>query len=161
MKKLFASLLAFVMAATFAACGAQEEQPLPAVKEEAPAATVEEVPPSAAVEEVQPDAPIEEAQPGEVIEEANLIATIEAKDCYGNAGYVEFVSGAEQATEYTFTAEDSDTVTWRVYVLDEAFEEGDGTVSVAEGQFVYVYCSANEFTTDAADETAKLNVTAK
>ena len=175
MKKLFAILLAFVMAATFAACGAQEEQHLPTVKEEAPATTVEEVPPSAAVEEVQPDAPIEEAQPGEGLEAANLIATIEAKDCYGNAGYVEFVSGAEQATEYTFTAEDSDAVTWRVYVLDESFEEGfryiaqaaepvlegDGTVSVAEGQFVYVYCSANEFTTDAADETAKLNVTVK
>lgn len=155
MKKLFTFLLTFVMAATFAACSAQEEQPLPTTEETKPTATVEEEKPATTTKEEKP------------------IATIEAKNCFGNAGYVEFIAGAEKAADYTFTAEHSDAVNWRVYVLDEAFEEGfryisqaaepvltgDGTVSVAEGQFVYVYCSVNEFTTDAADETAKLIVT--
>ena len=100
---------------------------------------------------------------------------IEAKDCYNNAGYVEFISGAERPAEYTFTAENSYTVKWRVYIFDEAFDEGfryisqaaepvldgDGKVSVDEGQFVYVYCSVNEFTEDAPDEHAKLKVAVK
>ena len=64
---------------------------------------------------------------------------------------------------------------WSVYVLDQAFDEGfryikqvaepalvgDGTIFIDEGLYVYVYCSANEFTTGVADETAKLNVTVK
>ena len=107
--------------------------------------------------------------------EETYTATIAAKDCYGNAGYIEFVSGAEKAAEYTFTAENSEATKWRVYVFDQAFDEGfryitqaaepvlvgDGKISVAAGQFVYVYCSTNEFTEDAADENAKLNVTVK
>ena len=106
-------------------------------------------------------------------EETKTIAVIEAKDCFYDAGYVEFVAGAEEAEEYTFTAENSEGVQWRVYVLDQVFDEGfryiaqaaepvlvgDGKISVEPGQFVYVYCSANEFTTGVADENAKLNVT--
>ena len=38
---------------------------------------------------------------------------------------------------------------------------GDGTVSVEAGQFVYIYCSVNEFTADAPDENAKHNITQK
>ena len=106
-------------------------------------------------------------------EETKTIAVIEAKDCFYDAGYVEFVAGAEEAEEYTFTAENSEGVQWRVYVLDQVFDEGfryiaqaaepvlvgDGKVSVEPGQFVYVYCSANEFTTGVVDENAKLKVT--
>lgn len=33
--------------------------------------------------------------------------------------------------------------------------------AVNAGQFVYVYCSANEFTTGVPDENAKLNITVK
>ena len=64
---------------------------------------------------------------------------------------------------------------WSVYVLDEAFEDGyryiaqftepvligDGIISVDAGQYVYVYCSVNEFTAEVADENAKLNITVK
>ena len=101
------------------------------------------------------------------------VTTIAAKDCYGNAGYTEFVAGAEQSAVYTFTAEQSEEVEWSIYVLDDAFDDGyryiaqaaepalvgDGTIPVDAGQYVYIYCSANEFTTDAADEKAKLNIT--
>lgn len=38
---------------------------------------------------------------------------------------------------------------------------GDGIISVDAGQYVYIYCSVNEFTAEAADENAKLNITVK
>ena len=68
-------------------------------------------------------------------------AIIEEKDCYQNAGYLEFISVAE-----TFA---------------EPILIGDGTISVDEGQYVYIYCSANEFTSIVTDENAKLYITIK
>ena len=102
-------------------------------------------------------------------------AVIAAQDCYENAGYIEFIAGAEKSEEYIFTAENSDTVDWSIYVFDQEFDEGfrfiaqaappvlvgDGELSIAAGQFVYVYCSVNEFTADAPDGNAKLKVTVK
>ena len=107
--------------------------------------------------------------------EEKVFATIEAKDCFGNAGYIELIAGAEKSAVYTFTAENSEEAVWSVYVLDGAFEDGyryiaqftdpvlvgDGTIFVDKGQYVYVYCSVNEFTAEAADENAKLNITVK
>ena len=107
--------------------------------------------------------------------EEEIFAVIEAKNCFYDAGYVELIADAEEPAEYIFTAENSETLQWRVYVLDEAFEEGfryiaqaaepvlvgDGKIDLKPGQFVYVYCSANEFTTGVADETARLKVTVK
>ena len=141
MKKMMALLLALVMVLGLAACGVQEEKP---------------------------------AETAAVSEE-KLFATIEAKNCFFDAGFVELIAGAELAGDYTFPGENSESVEWRVYILEEAFEEGyryikqvaepvligDGTVTVAAGQFVYVYCSANEFTTGVVDENAKLSVTVK
>lgn len=111
----------------------------------------------------------------ENLEEEKIYAVIEAKNCFYDAGFAELIAGAEKSSEYTFTAENSETVVWSVYVLDQAFDEGfryikqvaepalvgDGTISVDEGQWVYVYCSANEFTTGVADEYAKLNIMVK
>ena len=140
MIKLIALVLAFVMVTALVACAETQE----------PAATVAE-------------------------KEETPFAVIEAKNCFYDAGYVEFIAGAEKAAEYTFTAENSEAVEWQVYVLDEAFEDGfryiaqftdpvlvgDGTVPVNAGQYVYLYCSANEFTTGVVDEQAKLVVTVK
>ena len=105
--------------------------------------------------------------------EEKIFAILEAKDCFYDAGFVELISGAKEAAEYTFTSGNSDAVEWRVYILDQEFEEGfryikqvaepvltgNGTILVNEGQYVYVYCSANEFTTGVVDEHAKLNIT--
>ena len=147
MKRFAVILLAFAMIMSLTACSEKEEITTTSIPEETTKTTAAEVP----------------------------FTVIEAKDCYNNAGYVEFISGAERPAEYTFTAENSDTVKWRVYIFDEAFDEGfryisqvaepvldgDGKVSVDEGQFVYVYCSVNEFTEDAPDEHAKLEVAVK
>lgn len=141
MKKWIVMLLAVALVVALTACGTAEEKPAETV------AAVEETP----------------------------FATLEAKDCFYDAGFVELIAGAEAAAVYGFAGDNSETVQWSVYVLEEAFEEGyryikqvsepvltgDGEVAVEPGQFVYVYCSANEFTTDVADENAKLNVTIK
>ena len=133
MRKSFVLLLTFVMLTVLSACGANRNKP-------------------SGVTETK---------------------IIEAKDCFRDAGFVELIAGTQEAAEYTFTSENSDAVQWRVYILDEAFDEGfryiqqiaepvlvgDGTISVDVGQYVYVYCSANEFTTGIVDENAKLKVT--
>ena len=107
--------------------------------------------------------------------EENDFTTVLAKDCFGNAGYIELIAGAEKSAVYNFTAVNSDEVEWSVYVFKDAFDDGyryiaqatapalvgDGTISVDKGQYVYIYCSVNEFTTDTADEKAKLNITAE
>ena len=145
MKKIFALLLVFVMIAALASCGANENQS---------------------------DETVETTT---VVTDETLFTTLEAKNCFYDAGFVELISGAEEASEYTFTAENSDEVEWSVYVLDEAFDDGfryirqvaepvligNGTISIDQGQYVYVYCSANEFTTGIVDEIAKLIVTVK
>ena len=141
MKRMIVFLLAAAMVLTLAACGAKEEK----------------------------------TQETEAAIEETVFAILEAKNCFYDAGYVELIAGAEESGAYTFKAEDSEAVEWRVYILDQAFDEGfryiaqvaepvlvgDGTVSVDVGKFVYVNCSANEFTTGVVDESAKLRITVK
>ena len=109
------------------------------------------------------------------VSEEKTFAIIEAKDCFDDAGFVELIAGTKESAEYTFTSENSDAVEWRVYILDQVFDEGfryisqvakpalvgDGTIFIDEGLYVYVYCSANEFTTGIVDENARLNITVK
>lgn len=108
-------------------------------------------------------------------EEEKILAIVEAKDCFYDAGFVELIAGTKAPAEYTFASEDSDATEWWVYVLDQVFDDGfryikqvaepvligNGTIFIDEGQYAYVYCSANEFTTGIVDENAKLNVTVK
>ena len=165
MKKGLIILLAIVMIAALVACGAKENEPTDptdANVEQTSEVTTEEV------TEESTEAVAEEDEP-------SIFTTVEAKDCFNNAGFVELIDGATDAAEFIFASEDSDAVEWSVYVFDEAFEDGfryikqaaepvlvgDGTVSVEVGQYVYVYCSVNEFTADAADENARVNVLVK
>lgn len=143
MRKSFVLLLTLVMIAALAACGANENKPIETTET--------------------------------YTEEEKIFTIIEAKDCFGDAGFVELMAGTKESSEYTFTSEDSDAVEWHVYILDQAFDEGfryikqvaepvlvgDGTIFIDEGQYVYVYCSVNEFTTGVVDENAKLTVTVK
>lgn len=152
MRKWIAFALSLIMITTLAACGTKEDQP-PEIME-----TPEELAPETT----------------EVVEET-IFAILEAKNCFYDAGFVELIDGAEESSEYTFTTENSEATQWCVYILDQAFDDGfryiaqaaepvligDGTAFVHAGQYVYVYCSANEFTTGVVDESAKLNVTIK
>lgn len=163
MKKVMIFLLVIVMVMALAACGAKEEKPAQIIESteakptETTMATETEPATTMAAVEKEP------------------IITLEAKDCFYDAGFVEIISWSEATVEFTFTAENSEGVEWWVYVLEEAFDDGlryikqvaepvlmgDGTISVEEGQYVYVYCSANEFTTGVVDENAKLNIFVK
>ena len=165
MKKSFIILLALVMIAALVACGAKENEPTDPT--DANVEQTSEVTTEEATEE-STEAVAEEDEP-------SIFTTVEAKDCFNNAGFVELIDGATDAAEFIFASEESDAVEWSVYVFDEAFEDGfryikqaaepilvgDGTVSVEVGQYVYVYCSVNEFTADAADENARVNVLVK
>jgi hypothetical protein len=152
MRKFIVFVLGFLMIMTLVACGAKEEKTsgVTGVSEDGVSGATEK-------------------------NKEKSFAVLEAKDCFYGAGFVELIAGAEESAEYTFAAENSETVEWSVYVLDQAFEDGlryikqaaepvlvgDGTINIEKGQYVYVYCSANEFTADAADEHAKLNITVK
>ncbi|MBP1575700.1 MAG: hypothetical protein J6J07_09405 [Oscillospiraceae bacterium] len=106
-------------------------------------------------------------------EEIKPFASVYAKDCFDSAGYIEFIAGAEEDSDITFTANNSKNAEWSIYVFDEAFADGfryisqaadpvltgNGTVSVKAGQFVYIYCSVNGFTSDSPDEDARLDIT--
>ena len=163
MKKSLIILLAIVMIAALVACGAKENEPTD------PTVTQEEQTSEVTTEEVTEESTVAEE------DEPSIFTTVEAKDCFNNAGFIELIDGATDAAEFIFASEESDAVEWSVYVFDEAFEDGfryikqaaepvlvgDGTVSVEVGQYVYVYCSVNEFTADAADENARVNVLVK
>ena len=102
-----------------------------------------------------------------------IITIIEAKNCFNNAGFIELITKSKEPGEYIFTSENSEAVEWSIYILDEAFDDslkyikqvsepvlrGDGTIFIDKGKYVYVYCSANEFTTGIVDEKAKLKIT--
>ena len=179
MKKVIVWLFVFAMAMTLAACGVMEAV-LPTIIAMVEAENQENTEMTEVVEETQETTEVIEAEDEtqETTEVTGAIeempfAVIEAKDGFHDAGFVELIAGAEAAAAYTFTAENSEAVEWWVYVLDESFEEGfryikqvaepvlvgDGTISVEAGQYVYVYCSANEFTTGEIVENAKLNIT--
>ena len=168
MKKIIAAFLTIALATTLAACGAKEEPSVSVAETESVAAATEPRPTVTVtlLETTSAAAPSAAA-------ETKSTVTIAAKDCYGDAGYMEFVAGAETSATYTFAAENCETAEWSVYVLDEAFDDafryigqseepvlvGDGTISVNAGQFIYLYCSANELTDITAGENEKLNIT--
>ena len=101
--------------------------------------------------------------------------TVTASECYDSM-FAYFV--AEDSGNYTFTAKNSDSIGWAVYILDEEFPEAHryiihaeqpelegtgnielGTLPVKAGQYVYIYCSVNAFTADEPDASASLDVT--
>ena len=88
---------------------------------------------------------------------------ITAKEGFENAGVTELLCDATATYSFTSSSED---VKWDIYVLDSKFEdgarylaqaekpalEGDGNLEIAEGKYIYVVCSENAFTADAASD---------
>ncbi len=89
---------------------------------------------------------------------------VSAADVFDTAGVTGFTCDAPMT--YKFEAKgDAD---WKVYLLDEVFSDGerylsqayppaligDGVLSVKAGQFMYVECSENAFTADAAPDAS-------
>ena len=97
MRKIHIFLFVFAMITVLTACAANAENPLQTTE-----LTVAQV-----SEATQTD-------------ELEIFATIEAKNCFNDAGFIELIAGTSEALEYTFTSENSDSVEWAVYILDEA-----------------------------------------
>ena len=86
---------------------------------------------------------------------------ITAKEGFVNAGVTELICDATET--YSFTKSD-DSTTWKVFVLDERFTdgsrylaqayepalEGDGTLTIEEGKYIYILCSESVFSGDSA-----------
>ena len=87
-------------------------------------------------------------------------------------GYQTFI--ADRTGNYTFTVSGSG-VDWEIYVLDSAFTDAErfipqayscaarngGTVYITQGQFVYIYCSANQWTGITAPSDSYITCVAK
>ncbi|MDD6540007.1 MAG: hypothetical protein PUI82_02870 [Firmicutes bacterium] len=82
-------------------------------------------------------------------------------DC-DSRGYLGLI--CDDTEEYVFTAVNSDKteLEWEVYVMDSKYPDatryieesetpaltGDGTLKLKEGQYIYIHCSANSFTSE-------------
>ena len=145
MKKLFAIAICIVLAVTcifcLNACGKQESAESPQTEE-----TTEAVVSNARLM---------------IINSEPFVIT--AKDGFENFGVTELICDATET--YSFTASDENT-TWKVFVLNEEFTdgarylpqaeqpalEGNGTLKIEEGKYIYILCSESSFTGDAATD---------
>ena len=166
MKKALAIVMAAIAVVGFAACGKTEP---PAA--DATTADVAVIETTAAETTAADETTAEEASADETTAAENQDAqrrliinsepfVVTAKDGFDNAGVTALVCDA--SATYSFKASNADT-TWKVFVLDEEFIdgarylaqaqapvlEGDGTLTIKEGQFIYVQCSESAFSADA------------
>ncbi len=176
MKKALAIVMAAIAVVGFAACGKTEPPAADATTAdtaviETTAAETTAADETTAVEETTADettaAENQDAQRRLIINSEPFVVT--AKDGFDNAGVTALVCDA--SATYSFKASNADT-TWKVFVLDEEFTdgarylaqaqtpvlEGDGTLTIKEGQFIYVQCSESAFSADApTDATLTIN----
>ncbi len=89
---------------------------------------------------------------------------VTAKSAFEEAGVTAYI--CSETAEYQFDADDDDDTVWKVYVLEEKFEDanrylsqaqtpvliGDGVIEIKEGNYIYIECSSNAFTADAPSE---------
>ena len=95
------------------------------------------------------------------IEEPQLVF---ASDLYSGCGFAHCL--CDKTGIYDFAPINSDGVDWEVYILDMEFNDverfipqaypcalkGSGSLSIKEGQWIYVYCPCNEWTQLEAPE---------
>lgn len=148
MKKFLALIMALALVAcVFAACGKTAETPTEPSSEEA-------------VNNITAEST---DIPRMIINSEPYVIT--AKDGFENAGVTGVVCDA--TAKYSFKASSGD-VKWDIYVLDTPFTDGaryliqanspalsgDGELEIEEGKIIYVACSENAFTADAASDAS-------
>ena len=156
MKKALLILLAGLILICFAACGSSQVTESPASS----AAPIENA------DDETVDVPAADI-PLLIINDEPCVVTV--AEGFNNAGYTSRICGA--TATYSFRSSSSD-VAWEIYVLDEAFTDvaryipqaytpalkGDGTLEIADGQFLYIYCSENNFTATGPTSDATLTI---
>ena len=87
-----------------------------------------------------------------------------AADLFEGYGFTHML--CSETGVYDFASINSDGITWQVFILDTEFNdaerfipqaypvalEGDGSLSIAEGQWIYIYCPCNSWTMTTAPE---------
>ncbi len=101
--------------------------------------------------------------------EAEPLHTVSPLDAYDMYGYVHFL--CEKTGTYRFEVVGDQELQWQVYILDSEFPdaeryipqiyelalEGNGKLSVNEGEYIYMYCNANSWTCLEAPENSSYN----
>ncbi len=175
MKKALAIVMAAIAVAGFTACGKTEPPAADATTADTAVIETTAAETTAADETTAEEASADETTAAEdqdvqrrlIINNEPYVVT--AKDGFDNAGVTALVCDA--SATYSFKASSADT-TWKVFVLDEEFTdgarylaqaqtpvlEGDGTLTIDEGKFIYVLCSESAFSADApTDATLTIN----
>ena len=105
-----------------------------------------------------------------VINDEPFTLEVSAQDGFDDFGITELL--CEESDSYSFHAVDSEGIVWNIYLLDERFDdawrflpqaeeaalEGDGILNIEAGQYIYIECSENPFTTDIASDCAYLQI---
>ena len=151
MKKLLSILIMVLMLMfTISACGSNNSN-----KETTEATTAET---TKATNAQSSSYDSEDVTPLVINSEAYIV---KPSDC-DSRGYKAFT--CDNTETYTFDSvyKGNEDVTWTVYIMDKKYDdatryisqtedpalEGDGELSIKEGQYIYVQCSANSFTAD-------------
>ena len=158
MKKKTIAILAVIIILTFSACGGEKTQA--SDLEERPAVIVvsppQETPTSTQFVSVTPK-PAPQLQP----------AVLYAKDVDDN-GY--FHQPCQEGGIYDFEVKKTEGNKWKIYILDREFSEGEryisqaflpslegnGSLELKNGQWLYIYCSANSWTGEKPDEESAI-----
>ncbi len=162
MKRNLSALLIAVLLLSLSACSFQKKS------------TAQESTSAPAVVEVTTPAPTPIVTAAPVIVEepaapAEFIS-VKASDLYSGYGYAK--KEVTETAVYDCKSENSTDGLWKVYILDEEFTEAeryipsayraaltaDGSVEACKGQWIYVYCNANEWTGETAPEGAAFTV---
>ena len=108
---------------------------------------------------------------GEAQSGPELIRSVSPDEAWEMYGYVHFK--AEKTGLYNFELINSEGIDWEVYALSEEFPDaeryipqvyepvlvGAGAVEIQEGQFIYLYSSANSWTMIETPEGCLCNIT--
>ncbi len=101
--------------------------------------------------------------------ESQPLYSVSPLDAYDSYGYVHFL--CEKTGTYRFEVQGDENLQWQVYILDSEFPdaeryipqvydlglEGNGEITVNQGEYIYIYCNANSWTSLAPPENSSYN----
>ncbi len=156
MKKLLAITAALILVLSLAACGASNETAENTTANDTAASATDT---AGNNETAEPEFPYL------IINSEPFVVT--SKDGFDNAGVSTYICDA--TATYTFKA--NSDVEWKVFVLDEKFDDGarylpqaetpaligDGVLDIEEGKYIYIACGESSFTADSPSD-ARLEI---
>jgi hypothetical protein len=161
MKKIIAIIAALAVITCLVACGAEKAaETTPTTPS---AATESDIATPAAATSSDVASPSAASFEFPLLLVNNEPFTVTVADGFDNAGVTAYT--VDDDATYQFISSDDD-ITWKIYLLDEKFNDGarylsqaktpdltgNGILDVKRGQIMYVECSENAFTASKADD---------